>query len=252
MRASNQRLLGTGRRTRVSAHTTLVSAYRTNSAAARRTARAAAYTHTAHAVAQPALPSYFADREQYPDPLPRERSPDLHPESRPSAPRTAFPRALSAVVPDHPTAEASRCARLTPPSHVTNPLLPVLTLQSRNPRARAASLFRASRHSPARTPQSGPLQIQARAEPSLRRSRLRPLPSYLQPQSRRPASSTPGYSPSSISMGADRICQTRHQPLEGPPPAAHRHFSKSQSEPNRALRGAEFRPAAAESALRSR
>src|ERR1700674_3885988 len=71
-----------------------ISAYRTNSAAARRIAPAAAYAHIVCAVAQPVLPSYFAGREQYRDPLPRAHSPDLHPESPPSTPRTASPPAL--------------------------------------------------------------------------------------------------------------------------------------------------------------
>src|ERR1700686_850700 len=231
-------------------YTILASAYRTNSAAARRTSPAAAYAHTAYAIAQPGMPSYFAGREQYPDPLPREHSPGLHPELLPSTPRRAFPPARSVAAPDLPTAEASRCPRSIPPSHAAKLLLPVPLLQSRIPPARATSPFRACRRSPARTSQSELLQIQAPAELSLLQSHLRPLLSYLRLQLRRPASSTPGYSPSSISTDADRICQRLHPPHGARLLKERQHSSKSRSEPNRASRATNESPAAADSALR--
>src|SRR5258708_11659534 len=156
-----------------------LTACRTKSVSAPVPAPGAAYARTACAVAQFAMLSCFADREQYPDPLPREHSPDLDPESLPSAPRRASPRAPSAAAPDLPTAEASRYARWTPPTHAARLPLLVPTILSPIPHARAPSLFRACRHSLARTPRSVPLQIQAREEPSLRRLHLRPLPSYL-------------------------------------------------------------------------
>src|ERR1700674_1356541 len=228
------------------------SAYRTNSGAARRIAPAGAYAHIVCAVAQPAQPSCFAGRGQYPDPLPREHLPDRHPESPPSIPRRAFPPARSVGAPNLPAAEVSRCVRLTPPSHASNPLLHVRALQSRIPRAPAASLFRACRRSPAKTLQVAPLQIRALAELFRRRLHLRLLPSYLPPQPAQPGSNTPGCSLSLISTDADRTCQTRHPPRGARPLAARPHFSKSQSEPNQALRGAGESPAAADSALRFR
>src|SRR5208337_411790 len=155
--------LGKWRRTGVSALHDL-NAYRTNSAAARRTVPVAACAHTACAAVRPALPSCCADRGQCPDPLPREPSPDLHPESPPSARRRVSPPARSAYAPNLQAEEAFRCSRLRRPSHVTNLLLPAPALQSRIPRAPAVSLFPAARHCPARTPQSGLPRIQVLAE----------------------------------------------------------------------------------------
>src|SRR5208282_91622 len=228
------------------------NAYKTNSAAARRSAPAAAYARIACATVQSAKPSYSAGREQCPDPPPREHSPDLHPESPPSAPRKVFPPAPSAAAPDLPAAETCRChcARWPRPSHATKLLLPAPALQSQTPRAPAASPFQAARHSPAKTPQFASLQIRGRAEPSLRRPHRPPLPSYLPPPPARSASSTPGCSPSSISKDADRTCQTRHPPREARPPKARPHFSKSQSKPNRASKAADECPVAANSVLR--
>src|ERR1700738_1125865 len=220
------------------------SAYRTNSGAARRIAPAGAYAHIVCAVAQPAQPSCFAGRGQYPDPLPLEHLPDRHPESPPRIPRRPFPPARSGGAPNLPAAEVSRCVRLTPPSHASNPLLHVRALRSRIPRAPAASLFRACRRSPAKTLQVAPLQIRALAELFRRRSHLRLLPSYLPPQPAQPVSNTPGCSLSLISTDADRTCQTRYPPRGARPLAARPHFSKSQSEPNQALRGAGESPAA--------
>src|SRR6266849_4818120 len=228
-----------------------LSAYRTNSAAARRSAPAAAYGHTACAAVQSATPSCSAGRDRDRDPLRRGYSPDLRPESPPSAPRTAFPRAPSTASLNLPAAEASRCPQLPRPSRAANLLLPWPALQSRIRRAPAALLFRACRRSPAETLQFAPLQIRALAA-LFRRSHRPPPPSCLPPRPAPPASSTPGYSPSSISTDEDRTYQTRHPPRGARPPAGRPHSSRSQSEPNRASKAAGESPAAADSAPRFR
>src|SRR5208282_264972 len=133
------------------------NAYKTNSAAARRSAPAAAYARIACATVQSAKPSYSAGREQCPDPPPREHSPNLHPESPPSAPRKVFPPAPSADAPNLPAAEACQNVRSPPPSHAANLLLPAPALPSRIPPAPAVSPFPAARHSRVGTPKSAPL-----------------------------------------------------------------------------------------------
>src|SRR5208282_1899373 len=138
------------------------------------------------------------------------------------------------AAPSLPAAEASSCSRLLRPSHATNLLLLVPALPSQIPPAPVVLLSRVSRHSRARRLQSARLQIQVLAEFFLRRERPPPLPSYPPMPPARPGSSTPGYLLFSISTDADYTCQMR-RPLRGArPPAARPHFSKSQSEPNRA------------------
>src|SRR5260370_6958668 len=210
----------------------LLSAYRTNSTAARRSAPAAACGHTACAEVRSGRRPCSEGREGDPDPIRRGYSPDLRPESPPSAPRTAFPPAPSTVSLNLPAAEASRCPQLPRPSRAANLLLPWPALQSRIRRAPAALLFRACRRSPAETLQLAPLQIRALAA-LFRRSHRPPPPSCLPPRPAPPASSTPGYSPSSISTDADHTCQSSH-PLRAPrPPAGPPHSPKAQSHPNR-------------------
>src|SRR5208337_25434 len=230
----------------------VLNACRTNSAAARRTVPAAAYERTACATARPAPRSCCAGKEQYPDPLPREPSPDLRPKSPPSARRRVSPPARSAAAPNLPAEEASRRSRLRQPSRAANPLLPLPTLQSRIPRAPAASLFPAARHCPARIPRSAPPRIQALVELFLPSPHRPPLLSSLPTPPARPASSRPGYSLSLISRDAGRICQKRHLPRGARLPVARRRSSRSQSRPNRASTAAESRRAAVESALRFR
>src|SRR5260370_11434081 len=209
----------------------LLSAYRTNSAAARRSAPAAACGHTACAAVQSARPSCSAGRDRDPDPLRRGYSPDLRPESPPSAPRTAFPRAPSTASLNLPAAEASRYPQLPRPSRAANLLLPRPALQSRIRRAPAALLSRACRRSPAETLQLAPLQIRALAA-LFRRSHRPPPPSCLPPRPAPPSRSTPGYSPSSISTDADHTSQTSHPLLGARPPPRRPHPSNAHSTPH--------------------
>src|SRR5208282_1515647 len=226
------------------------SACRTSSVAARRSAPTAAYEHTACAAVQPARSSCCAGREQCPGPLPREPSPDLHPESLPSARRRASPPSRSVAAPNLPAAEVSCCSRLRQPSRATILLLAAPALQWRIRRIPAASIFPGARRCPARMPQSARLRIQVLVELFLRGPHRPPLLSYLPPPPAPPVSSTPGYSLSWISTDADRTCQTHRPPRGARLPVERLRFSRSQSKPNRVSRAAEFPRAAAESALR--
>src|SRR5208283_4982031 len=212
----------------------VASACRKSSAAARRNALAAAYAHTACAAVQPALPSCFAGRERYRDLLPRAPALDLHRESLPSTPRTAFPPSPSGGAPSLRAWEAClcHCARLSPPSHAAKLLLLVPALRLRIRRALAASLFPASRRCLARMLQSEPLQIPARAELFRRRSHLPSPLSYLRPRPARPASSTPDCLLSSISTYAGQICQRSRLPRGARPPTGCPRSSRFQSAPN--------------------
>src|SRR5271157_1918112 len=169
------------------------NACRTNSAGARRSSPAAACARTACATAQPAPSSYFADKEQCPDPPPPALSPDLHLERPPSSPPIASLPSPSAVAPNLPAAEASRCSPLPRPYHAANLPLPAPMLQTRIQRAPEASLFPTAPRSPARTSQSAAPQIQLRVPLFPRWTRPPPLPSCLLRPLIPLASNKPGY-----------------------------------------------------------